>query len=138
MVFRTLKQKIPSWNRPTKELDTNAVPDAATTEETIQQQHNQQPTQPTAAESVDVVIAGAGIVGLVLALAFAKQGIAPVHVFEQAAAFHDDVGAGMGMYPNGLRVIRDISPDLLRKVQEAGYPYKYRRWMVSVVGCDWK
>ena len=34
----------------------------------------------------------------------------------------------MGMYPNGLRVLRDISPQLFREVQEAGYPYKYRRW----------
>lgn len=32
------------------------------------------------------------------------------------------------MYPNGLRVLREISPKLFREVQEAGYPYKYRRW----------
>ena len=32
------------------------------------------------------------------------------------------------MYPNGLRVLRDISPQLFREVQEAGYPYRYRRW----------
>ena len=31
-------------------------------------------------------------------------------------------------YPNGLRVLRDISPNLLRAVREAGYPYEYRRW----------
>lgn len=35
---------------------------------------------------------------------------------------------GMGMYPNGLRVLRDISPELFREVKQAGYPYKYRRW----------
>ncbi len=33
------------------------------------------------------------------------------------------------MYPNGLRVIRDISPQLLERIRAAGYPYLYRRWM---------
>lgn len=37
-------------------------------------------------------------------------------------------GAGLGMYPNGLRVIRDISPDLLRLVRDAGHLYKTRHW----------
>lgn len=37
----------------------------------------------------------------------------------------------MSLYPNGLRVIRDISPELLKRIQEAGYPYQYRHWMVS-------
>ena len=32
------------------------------------------------------------------------------------------------MYANGLRVIRDISPELLQSVRDAGYPYKIRRW----------
>jgi salicylate hydroxylase len=32
------------------------------------------------------------------------------------------------MYPNGLRVIRDISPDLLQAIRDAGYSYKTRRW----------
>jgi hypothetical protein len=80
----------------------------------------------------EVVIVGAGIVGLVLALSLhTHAGITP-KVYEQAQDFHDDVGAGMGMYPNGLRVIRDISPDLLKDVQEAGYPYLYRRWEVRI------
>lgn len=33
-----------------------------------------------------------------------------------------------GMYPNGLRVLRDISPELLQEVRKAGYPYKSRLW----------
>lgn len=37
-------------------------------------------------------------------------------------------GAGLGCYPNGLRVLRDISPDLLQAVRDAGYSYQYRRW----------
>ena len=32
------------------------------------------------------------------------------------------------MYPNGLRVLRDISPELLQAVRDAGYPYRTRRW----------
>uniref|UniRef100_A0A7S3L7S1 FAD-binding domain-containing protein n=1 Tax=Amphora coffeiformis TaxID=265554 RepID=A0A7S3L7S1_9STRA len=49
-------------------------------------------------------------------------------IFEKAHTFADDVGAGLGMYPNGLRVLRDISPELLRTVRQAGYPYECRRW----------
>lgn len=32
------------------------------------------------------------------------------------------------MYPNGLRVLRDISPTLFESVKAAGHPYMYRRW----------
>eukprot|EP00934_Nitzschia_sp_Nitz4_P001638 Nitzschia sp. Nitz4//scaffold307_size21646//4822//6397//NITZ4_008595-RA/size21646-processed-gene-0.17-mRNA-1//1//CDS//3329547130//1638//frame0 len=77
---------------------------------------------------VPIVIVGAGIVGLVLALALDKHCGLKVDLYEQAEAFHDDVGAGMACYPNGLRVIRDISPDLLRQLREVGYSYDYRRW----------
>ncbi len=77
-----------------------------------------------------ITIVGAGIVGLVLALAIDKHCGIKVDLFEQASAFHDDVGAGMGMYPNGLRVIRDISPQLLKHIQEAGYAYLLRRYEV--------
>jgi ribulose 1,5-bisphosphate synthetase/thiazole synthase len=77
-----------------------------------------------------VTIVGAGIVGLVLALALDKHCGIKAELYEQAQAFHDDVGAGMGMYPNGLRVIRDISPELLQAIQEAGYAYVLRRYEV--------
>lgn len=80
-----------------------------------------------------VVIVGAGIVGLVLALALDKHCGIQAEVYEQAPAFHDDVGAGMGMYPNGLRVIRDISPKLLQQIQQAGCPYVIRRYEVRRV-----
>jgi 2-polyprenyl-6-methoxyphenol hydroxylase-like FAD-dependent oxidoreductase len=90
------------------------------------------PPPPESASS-DITIAGGGIVGLVLALALKKHLNIIVDIYEQAEAFHDDVGAGMGMYPNGLRVIRDVSPNLLQKIQEAGYAYQYRRWMVRIV-----
>jgi len=78
-----------------------------------------------------IIIIGAGIVGLALALALEKHCGIKVNLYEQAAAFHDDVGAGMGCYPNGLRVIRDISSDLLGAIQDIGYPYLLRRYEVS-------
>lgn len=80
-----------------------------------------------------VVIAGAGIVGLVLALSLKKNvGVTP-EIYEQASAFQDGIGNGIGMYPNGLRVIRSISAELLTKVQQAGYPYLVRRWEVRII-----
>ncbi|CAJ1954763.1 unnamed protein product [Cylindrotheca closterium] len=79
-------------------------------------------------EPSEIIIVGAGIVGLVMALALHKHLGVKIDLYEQAQAFHDDVGAGMGMYPNGLRVIRDIDPELLKAVKAAGHPYVYRRW----------
>ena len=79
-------------------------------------------------EPATVVIAGAGIVGLVLALCLKKHVGITAELYERAPAFHDDVGAGMGMYANGFRVIRDIDPQLLQAIKEQGQPYKYRRW----------
>lgn len=43
-------------------------------------------------EPAMVVIAGAGIVGLVLALALQKHVAITAEVYEKVAAFHDDVG----------------------------------------------
>lgn len=79
-------------------------------------------------EPATIVIAGGGIVGLVLAMKLQKElGITP-EVYEKSSHPITEAGAGLGMYPNGLRVLRDISPDLLRAVRGAGYPYKTRRW----------
>jgi 2-polyprenyl-6-methoxyphenol hydroxylase-like FAD-dependent oxidoreductase len=35
----------------------------------------------------------------------------------------------IGLYPNGLRIIRDISQPLLDTIRAQGRPYVYRRWM---------
>jgi 2-polyprenyl-6-methoxyphenol hydroxylase-like FAD-dependent oxidoreductase len=72
--------------------------------------------------------AGGGIVGLVFAMAVKKHCGIECEIYEKAAKFYDDVGAGLGMYPNGLRVIRDIDPELLKGIQAAGHPYVYRRY----------
>ncbi|KAJ3397960.1 hypothetical protein HDU92_000061 [Lobulomyces angularis] len=76
----------------------------------------------------NIVISGAGIAGLVLALSLRKMGVA-VTVYEQAPSFDDGVGGAIGLYPNGLRVIRDISIEVLREIRKQGRSYIYRRWM---------
>eukprot|EP00980_Cylindrotheca_fusiformis_P019575 scaffold6784_cov108-Cylindrotheca_fusiformis.AAC.17 len=87
-----------------------------------------QPEATTKDDCAPILIAGAGIVGLVLALSLNKEiGVKP-EIYEQATAFQDGIGNGIGMYPNGLRVIRSISPELLSKIRSAGYPYLCRRW----------
>eukprot|EP00977_Amphora_coffeiformis_P018733 scaffold6679_cov144-Amphora_coffeaeformis.AAC.9 len=75
-----------------------------------------------------VVIAGGGIVGLVLAMMLKKQLRITAEVYEKATFLANDDGAGLGLHPNGLRVLRDISPELLQGVRGAGAPYQTRRW----------
>jgi salicylate hydroxylase len=53
-----------------------------------------------------VLIAGGGIAGLAAALGLARQG-QRVRLFEQAAAFAE-IGAGLQMSPNGVRVLRAL------------------------------
>ncbi|GAX27826.1 hypothetical protein FisN_13Hh067 [Fistulifera solaris] len=82
-------------------------------------------SRPSTEDDVPVIIVGAGIVGLVLALALHQHlGITPV-LYEQCSQFQP-VGAGMSVYPNGLRVLRDLG--LLPTVQNAGFPYQTRQW----------
>lgn len=102
--------------------------------------------------TVQVNIVGAGLAGLVLALAL-KTHCPQIQsqVFEQAPRFgkansndscfrespcsfsyenkEENVGGAIGLYANGQRVLRDISPALLEKVRANGYPYVNRRWM---------
>jgi salicylate hydroxylase len=88
---------------------------------TNNQEDEQQPAQ--------FLISGAGIVGLILALALKKHLGITAEVYEKAHEFVDDVGAALGMYPNGMRVLlRDIDPKLMQEIRSQGYPYVYRRW----------
>lgn len=89
---------------------------------------DEEPAAPDPNEPAKIVIVGGGIVGLVLALAVRKHLRIIPEIYEKAHQFYDDVGAALGCYPNGLRVIRDVDPNLLKAIREAGYPYIYRRW----------
>jgi salicylate hydroxylase len=53
-----------------------------------------------------VLIAGAGIGGIVAALALVQRGL-QVSLFEQAAELHE-LGAGLQISPNGSRVLREL------------------------------
>lgn len=83
--------------------------------------------------------------GLVLALllrrALPSKDDVVIEVYDRAPFLADaDAGAGLGLFPNGLRVLRDIGPEVLQGVRGAGAPYHTRRWErpdgVSAVGAD--
>jgi salicylate hydroxylase len=86
-----------------------------------------------------VLICGAGIVGLTLALALHAHCGITAELFEQAEAFCDDVGAGMSLYANGLKVLLDIdirekekdpsrTKSLVQELSNAGIRYESRSW----------
>ncbi len=58
-----------------------------------------------------------------------------IHVYESASSYNSNAGGAIGLYPNGLRVLRDLSKhhpllsSLLADVRRAGCDYVYRRWM---------
>ncbi|KAJ3488182.1 hypothetical protein NLI96_g3021 [Meripilus lineatus] len=54
----------------------------------------------------EVAIIGGGICGLACALTLAKQGVT-VQIYEAASAF-GEIGAGIGIGPNAIRILRDI------------------------------
>jgi salicylate hydroxylase len=61
---------------------------------------------PEATSARDILVVGGGIAGLAAALAFARRG-ARVRVLEQAPAIAE-VGAGLQVTPNGVRVLRAL------------------------------
>jgi len=98
-----------------------------------------------------IAIVGGGIGGLVLALCLdqaynhpEKDGAKsdrkasnklPIVVYESTSAYRPDAGGAIGLYANGLRVLRNLSarhPDLetlLDDVRDGGVDYLFRRWM---------
>jgi 2-polyprenyl-6-methoxyphenol hydroxylase-like FAD-dependent oxidoreductase len=79
-------------------------------------------------DPIEFLIVGGGMGGLVLALGLNKFCGIRVHVVDQAPGFGEGVGGAIGMYANGLQVIRDIDPKLLQSLRDNGYDYLYRRW----------
>mmetsp|Transcript_35893 Transcript_35893/g.75520 ORF Transcript_35893/g.75520 Transcript_35893/m.75520 type:complete len:677 (-) Transcript_35893:225-2255(-) len=94
-----------------------------------------------------IVIIGGGIGGLVLALCLdqvynhpttdesSNSPRLPIHVYESTVAYTANAGGAIGLYSNGLRVLRHLSqthpkiPHVLQDVRSAGCDYLYRRWM---------
>jgi salicylate hydroxylase len=82
-------------------------------------------TTTTMQQHHEVVIAGGGIGGLILALCLDAQYNHPsstttnnqptnkntldIHVYESASEFSAGAGGAIGLYANGLRILRDIS-----------------------------
>ena len=73
-----------------------------------------------------IAIAGGGIVGLTTALCLHRHCGLTVTIFEQADRFVDDVGAGMGLYANGLRVLEDLG--LFDEIHRISQPFGKRTW----------
>lgn len=74
---------------------------------------------------MQIVIIGAGIGGLTLALALQKQGI-NAQVYEAAPELKP-VGAGLWLAPNGQAVLRAIDPALLATIQAENLPLQEGR-----------
>lgn len=65
----------------------------------------------------DVLIVGAGPVGLATAIGLRKRGITNILVIEQAREFRR-VGQGLDLMPNGLRAIKYIDSEAYEKITE--------------------
>ncbi len=71
------------------------------------------------APDTTVLVAGGGIGGLALGTSLARAGV-PVTIVERAAGIAD-VGAGLVLYPNGVKALTAISPELGAAVRAAGH-----------------
>lgn len=74
-----------------------------------------------------VALVGGGLGGLTAALALARNGF-EAHVFEQADQLRE-VGAGIGLSPNALKVLRELGVD--GEVRRRGFMPE------AIVGRDW-
>ena len=81
-----------------------------------------------------VLIAGAGIGGIVAALALTKRGVR-VSLFEQAAELHE-LGAGVQISPNGSRVLRELG--LESAITTIAAVPKWREMRLFNTGQSWR
>lgn len=76
----------------------------------------------------EAIIIGGGLVGYVLTLLLEKHTGRRVPVFERSAALSPNVGAGMILQQNGLKVIRDIDENLYQDIFESSFALTERTW----------
>ncbi|KAI1793193.1 FAD/NAD(P)-binding domain-containing protein [Ganoderma leucocontextum] len=86
--------------------------------------------QSLATKDFRVAIVGGGVSGLVCAIALQRAGVS-VDIFEAAAAFNE-IGAGLGLGPNAVRVLKAVGllDELFKKINTAelrtrGFVYYY-------------
>ena len=65
-----------------------------------------------------IAIVGAGLGGLACAIALHKKGY-NVQVYEKAQEFLP-VGGGLGLLPNGLKILDNIQPGIVEKIKNSG------------------
>lgn len=70
-------------------------------------------------EVYDVVVVGAGPVGLATAIGLYQRGIENILVIDQTRAFRQ-VGQGIDLLPNGLTALKYLDPKAYEKVKETG------------------
>ena len=69
----------------------------------------------TCAHDCDVVIVGGGIAGLATAVGLCNAGIRNIQVLEKAQSLRP-VGAAIGLFPNGLRALQEVSEVVHKRV----------------------
>ncbi|KAI0077462.1 FAD/NAD(P)-binding domain-containing protein [Panus rudis PR-1116 ss-1] len=76
-----------------------------------------------------VAVVGGGVCGLACAIALARDGV-PVEIFESASKF-GEIGAGLGLGPNSIRVLRDLQvlDDVIAKSIGGGPNMVCYRWI---------
>jgi len=73
-------------------------------------------------QTYDVLIVGAGPVGLATAIALRQQGIENILVIDQARSFRP-VGQVVDILPNGLKALKCISEDAYQEIKAVGLEF---------------
>ena len=86
-----------------------------------------------------VIIVGGGLAGLSTCVALRKylpqnpnESEHDIRVYEKYTHYrNDNQGAALGLQGNGLRVLRDLDPDLHDRTYSAGNPCRHFTWMTA-------
>ncbi|KAH9897855.1 FAD/NAD-P-binding domain-containing protein [Cubamyces lactineus] len=91
-------------------------------------------SQPSSQKPLKVAIIGGGVCGLACAVALQRSGLS-VDIFEAAAAF-GEVGAGIGIGPNAIRVLKEIGvlDEVLKRTNPAELKPKGFRFFSGLEG----